>query len=75
MTDNDISGSLVYAMFEQENNADVIEALVNHVNNLSKDDMQTLVKLFSNNAIMESNKSAFFAVDNKFTNNYRGLFG
>ena len=75
LTDNDISGSLVYAMFEQENNADVIEALVTHVNNLSKDDMQTLVKLFSNNAILESNKSAFFAVDNKFTNNYRGLFG
>lgn len=75
MTDNDRSGSLVYAMFEQDQNADIIEALASHIHNLSKEDMQTLVKLFSTNAILEQNKSAFFSVNNKFTNNYRNLFG
>lgn len=74
MTDNDKAGCLVYAMFENTDNTDIVVPLASELTVLPQNDMQNLIKMFSTNMIADVNKNAFFSVNNKLTTGYQNLF-
>jgi len=68
------SFDLVYAMFENTDNTDIVVPLASELTVLPQNDMQNLIKMFSTNMIADVNKNAFFSVNNKLTTGYQNLF-
>lgn len=56
MTDNDKSGSLVYALYEKEDNTKIIQALAPTIMVMNPADTKTLSKLSCNDLLDEGNK-------------------
>ena len=75
MDDRDKSGCLVYALYEKEDNSDIISYIAKNTKTLEPEDTKTLAKLFSSSAISETNKEAFFNAGTQLTNSWQTLFG
>ncbi|ROR76012.1 AAA domain (dynein-related subfamily) [Plantibacter flavus] len=60
LTDNERSGSLVYALFERANNKVLIEQLAQHTDALQGDHNRTLVQLAAQSMLDEDNVSVLF---------------
>lgn len=59
MSDNDRSGSIVYALFEKQDNTKFINALLSKTTKLQPDDMKSLMTLFGSNKLDEENLKVF----------------
>lgn len=55
MTDNDASGCFVFAMYEREDNAVIIQALNERLNNLAQNHINDFILLLSNGALYAKN--------------------
>lgn len=65
MSDNDLSGCLVYALYEKDDNTKYINALASKVTTLTPNDMKTVMKLYADDQldaqnvdVLKANKSA-----------------
>lgn len=67
MTDNDKSGCLVYAIYEKEDNAIYISALAPAIPNLQPNDMKTIIQLFYNDELDETNKESLLNLNCSLT--------
>lgn len=75
MDDRDKSGCLVYALYEKEDNSDIISYIAKTTTTLEPEDTKNLAKLFSSSAITDTNKEAFFSAGTQLTNSWQTLFG
>lgn len=55
MTDNDASGCFVFAMYEREDNAVIIQALNERLNNLAQNHINDFILLLSSGALYAKN--------------------
>lgn len=63
MTPNEMSGCLVYALYEKEDNSNIIGALAENINNLNQDDMRTLMSLASSQKLDPDNVQAMMSLN------------
>ena len=63
MTDNDKSGCLVYALYEDKDNENYIIALAQNISSLTKQDSTALVQLANNDSLNEANVSVLMSTD------------
>lgn len=75
MSDKDLSGCMVYALYERYDNRDIIDALAAHTTSIEPDDMNTLITLCQHNKVFMPNLEHVLdlADDGKhpFATNYR----
>lgn len=75
LSDNEKSASLVYALYENEDNAVLITQLAASTGVIERDHMKTVVQLASNSKIDEDNASALFATNTPVSQVLQNVIG
>lgn len=73
LTDNEKSGSLLYAVYEHEDNAMIIQHLAPSVSQLERDHMATMVTLLSNSEVDDQNLQALFSTGSSSATNVQTI--
>ena len=75
LNDSDKGGCLIYALSEEENNAELIDMLAKQITKLEKAENQHLGTLFGSNAITDENMDAFLNAGTPITDMWKSMFG
>ena len=75
MSENDKSGALVYALYENADNTKFINALAPKTVKLMPSDMKMLMQLFSKDMLDESNKTTFLKNDSTISHTLEAIMG
>lgn len=68
MSDNDLSGCLLYAMYENADNSLYVERLSQKCQSFTPDDLRTLMTLCTSNQLDADNTHAFLAMNTNLSN-------
>ena len=74
MSNNDKSGCLVYALFENDDNTTYIQALCENIDSIENEDKQTLMRLASSDNLNEENVKVFTSTDSPISKTYAVFF-
>lgn len=63
MTENDLSGCMVYALYEKDDNSNIVSTLAASMTNLNGDDLRTLMSLASSQKLDTDNVQAMLSTN------------